>query len=796
MNRQPSQESHHTPLQSKRVRESMARTEEVAAPANRYDEELAQAIVNSQSNYIVPGFITGMNARYKIGWVYNTESITFFQQISEGYGFVFEKDVIIAPDQSRFLPLDPVIAKLDGRTYAFITDRSCIYIDSLFEKSFSAKVYPSIEQTEIIDMVLLEEVPNRIVLRLLGSNGNIFQMTFRRDLTTSFKSVLKFESERGIMSMFPFGNSSKSKPSGVNMLIAEYSNHLATTVRLFENQISALVEKTDVRTSNVIKGRNLAATLKTWEVAFIHLNKFNMTELRVVDIKLYENGPNPLIVCLYVMYVVTDKLINIAIPKARLIRLGNQKMESVKDVEIPSYFALPSDTLDMKLFIRNKQSYVAVHIFTHKDKKFKSEIIKINEEVTSCEQKHFRDVINGLFLLATGGEKSPVTCILMLNDRFENYESARLPNLSATKERNLSHNKTQFLNDRSFNLGKRINEDSNETRQRESKEREIAFKVQLEQLFNDYLTKKISEGDVEEELRYLEEAFRNEEIAFEIKGLLYQIVDEKNRNWSVATSSEKEDLSKVEKVRQNLSAFNDLITIELKRKEKKLQKFIEFLSFNQRLINTGFIVDEYWILKEALSVMLAIRRFEQSYIKKPAIRDFIKSVITETLKKWRIDRTHLHNFDYFYSNLIGVQDFLRTSNDLLSKQSSQLGYQELLEAYRELWQDILNELNSDRRMAERQNSSLTLLFRNTSNMFNHLVSFYKQYEDSAVLSQTNDHDRSSRLIELTKYVILESSFQKSQAYSTDINFEELDHSLFSVITKCGKPKEAFLLANL
>jgi len=774
----------------------MARTEDVAAPTNRYDEALTQVIANAQANYVVPGFVTGMNSRYKIGWVYNNETITFFQQVSEGYGFVFEKNQIAALEQTRFLPIDPVITKLEGRIYAFTTDRYNVYVDCLFNINlFSAKIPLSNDQADVIDMVLLEEGPSRVVLRLLSSNGNVSQMAFKRDHTSSFKHVFKAESERGIMSLFPFGNSRKSKSSGPNLIAADYSNQIATTVRLFENHISAIIERTDIRSSTIIKSRNLAATLKSWEISFIDVNKFNLVELRIIDVKLHQNGLNPKVICVYVLYVVTKGMLNLAIPKARLIRLGNQKMESEACVEFPVYFAFPSDTLDMKLLVRNRQSYVAVHIFTHKDKKIINDVVKIDEEVTACDRKHFQEVVNGMFLVANPGEQSLVTCIVMLNDRFDSYESGRVPNLSATKDKSISLSKSAFAVDRSFHLGKRINEEHPESRQRESKEREVAFKVQLEQLFNLFLAKKLSEDEIREELKYLEETFGNEEVAYEIRGMFLQIVDEKNRNWSVATSSEKEDLSKVELLRQNVNIFNDLITIELKRKEKKLQKFIEFLSFNQRFINEGFIEDEYIVIREALLVMLAIRRFEQAHIKFPAIRDFIKLAITETLKKWQTDSSHLHNFDFFYSNLISVQDFFKTSNELLAKQAAQSSFQELLEAYRLLWQEVLTELNLSRQENTRKNTALTSLFKSNRSLFSFLVNFYILYESSGGFDQNNESEKHSKLIELTKHVILESFFQKSQPHSSDINFEELAHSLFAVITKCGKPKEAFLLAN-
>jgi hypothetical protein len=57
----------------------------------------------------------------------------------------------------------------------------------------------------------------------------------------------------------------------------------------------------------------------------------------------------------------------------------------------------------------------------------------------------------------------------------------------------------------------------------------------------------------------------------------FKIVEEISRNLVTATKSKKEDLSQVFNIRQRDSRFQDMITIELNKKHKKLLNWNNFL---------------------------------------------------------------------------------------------------------------------------------------------------------------------------------------------------------------------------
>lgn len=642
-----------TPHQA-RLASQTIRTKDLVDDPNKFPQEIQDKfaeLVKKDSDF---QFTAGYDANANIIYINLFDHLFLFRRTGLNQKDNFETFEIVPSISSGLLNVKPIFFKTYNITMVLYFDASRVLISSLVDGRFLAAIEVSKNQAELESVSELNQTSKALELVILDSAGNVHLLEIKADLSYKMTTL---ENQSGTIRNMLSSVFSKSEPS--NKIKADVLTHrtkkTSHIVKFFENKISEAVYDSNFSIENRKRSRNLHEHIRQWDLNYLNKNKLVHTDSRTVAyIPVTFEKFETIFICVYNLYVMNYDSIEIVITKARTIKYTQDQLECLSDIVIREEKGSMYDLVDIKGFMSGNDIYIAYSFFDCEKGQHCNSIYITDRFFRHLTRKDYDQRVFGCGIAETDQIALDTGFFAILDNKlvFLDEEAQK----SFIKSRFVEHSDLKF--DFETHQPKRVHSSN----LKGSMISEVNFTKHFEHLFSLFLNKQL-DTEFDEYIAWIRESITEQDYTNDLKQFMYHIVEERNRNLILAIRLIKEDLSVVEERKKELGHFDDIITIELKKKLKKLEKLDELL----QILNLGhqykLLRTENAALRDAVHTALAIRSKQREMLRNEEITKFFDRIFSILAVRYRIDASD--NYDVFYTNLINIQSFFATFNDIL-----------------------------------------------------------------------------------------------------------------------------------
>lgn len=773
-----------TPAKQKRASQTI-RTKDLVTEPNKFPLDLKSIFHEIEKNDTNFQFLAGFDSSTGIAYINLTTHLLLFRKTGISHDDDFETFEIVPPITSGILNIKPIFYKTFNSTLIVYFDSNRLLVSSLADQKFLTAIEICKEQLEIESVAELSQTNKVLEIILMDNIGNIQLLEIKHDL--AYKMVT-LERQTGPLRNLFSSVFSKSEPNNKikSCIMSRKDKKVVHIVKFFDNKISEVVYDSNYNVETKKRSRNLHEHLRQWDLAYLNKNKLVHTDSRVVAyVPISFDKFETVFICIYNLYVMNFESTELIITKARTVKYTQNQLETLADMIVREQRGSMYDLIDIEATILGNELYIVLSFFDCEKNRHFNTVYTSDRFFRNLGHRDFDQRIFG-----SGAVRGNKLCneegfFVVLNDRFEFLEEAIQKN----------YLKSKLIDDSELN----INFDNHKTKRINSSgtksliESEVNFAKRFEHLFNLYLQKSFDE-EYEEDLLWVKESLTEHDYTIEIKQFMYQIAEERNRNLILAIRMIKEDLSVVEERKKELGHFDDIITIELKKKLKKLEKLDELFDVIKLEAHYNLLRTENVAIRDTIHVALAIRSHQRDNWQNKDITAFFDRIFNILVLKWRLDSTD--NNDAFYTNLINIHSFFGTFNDILRSDVDQEKDVQYLNSVigmgLGIYVDVIQKLDDNRNRNEASaNGFMSILIREDNSLIAHLDQYLSLILKNLYLAAIKAHFYGKMTSLIEKTVLYVYSI-RSQIYIGGVS--ELMDSMFDSLLAMSHDKLALDLA--
>lgn len=760
-------------------------TKDLIAEPNKFSEEIRSKFAEIVKNDSSFKFLAGFDQNTSVAYLNLKNHLVLFRRTGLSDRDSFEMVEVVPTTSSNILVIKPILFKTFNTTMIVYFDSRQVLISSFTDGRFLASISISKDDNEIESVSELSQSAKSLELVMLDSLGNIYLLEIKADLTYRFVTLEKHTSS--IKNLFS-SVFSRSEPTNKirNFILSKREKKFCHIIKFFDNKMVEIVYDTNFSIELKKRPRNLHEYIRQWDLAYLNKNKLVYTDSKTVNyIPISFDKFETTFICVYNIYVMNSESVEIVITKARTIKYSQKQLENLADIIIHEQPGSMYDLIDIESVLSGNELYVVYSFFDSEKGEHHNILYTTDRFFRNLTHRRFRQRIFGCGIAKSSSGPTIDGLFVILDNKFEFMD----------EENQQSYMKTKFVESSDLKLdfdthkSKRVNSSS----KRSLTGTEANFTKLFEHFFSLFLQRNF-DLDYEEDLQAIRDSLNEQDYTNDLKQFMYHIANERNRNLILAIRLIKEDLSVIEERKKELGDFNDIITIELKKKFKKLEKLNELFRIIPLEGHYKDLVVENAAIMDTIQTGLAIRSFQKANWRSEALMKFFDTIFTALIFKWKLDSSD--NTDAFYTNLINVQSFFQAFNDTLRSEIEQrvdadylndivkLGFDTYIEVVQKLVQS-----NQDSQSTI--NGYKSLLIREDNNMISHLVDFIDLvlFTDSLSGFKQTYHFSISTLIESAINYLYSI---KSHLFVT--NLHSLIEQLFDYLIKIKHEEQAMRLA--
>ena len=699
------------------------RTKDLIKTNNQLPIPITEALTDLSKDATDFQFVSGFNTTLNIGYINNPEFIFLFQNKDPAQKDAFSFQKIFSMSKFFLLNLEPVFFRTFNQTFILFFDERGVHVSSIFDGNGLYKAWEVIDgEGELQNVCCVSNTTKAVELVLLDSTGKSYKFDLRKDLNTK---ITPLDKPSQLTSMFSsLIGKTTTKNDLNNAIFGRKTAQKTFILKFFNNKVAEFrIGKKGNESSK--RARDLSESIKSWEGEYIKRNKFILISIKAINyLPLSFNDQETTFTVVYCLYIMNMAKKQLVITKAATVKYNKMKLEKMAETVLNEREGHEFDPLYVQLKKVDVEIFFSQVFYSSDSRKIFSNLYRSDKFFESFADKQVEGRIYGCGVVENQDIRADEGFFAITEDKFEYFEE-----MGYREQLSLKY---EIDKDLELNLG------SQRKKVVSSKEKQgilidsgISFNGYLRELFDLFLEKEFDVRFDEGVLR-VSDLLAEKNLLNELKKFVYDILEEKNRNIIMVIRSIKEDLAVVEKRKKKFGQFDDIITLELRKKNKKLQKFEELLEIIDKERKYSQLVNEIMAVKEAIQVAMTIRANQREA---GVIAGFFEEVLEEMKRKWKLDKNA--NTDIIYTNIMNIQTFFRTYNKLMVNQlngdSSDEEKIEIINKGVKLYSDAVEVLNHFKQFInDKSQFYVSLLIRDDKNLLLFFAEFVKTVNSRSI----------------------------------------------------------------
>lgn len=726
-------------------------------------------------------FIAGFDTKYRIGYINQPKSIFLYRKSQIETEDGFEYDEVVPMLNLDLLNIKPHFLKHEDNLKVIYFDQKNLHIYSAFTNDQYLS-FPVIQDDAIIESI--SEINNKegiIELVTLDSSGRVFNIKIDKDLVIKIfviqeKACYRKSLLSGMMSLFTTKQEPNKLRNQIFTLRNEKDNHL---LKFFGNTVSEMIISQVNGYSRSRKTINLPSQIRIWEHDFISKNKLIHNETKIVSyLPLFFEETKTSFLCVYNMFMTNMEEQNIIITKARIVSYDFNELRSSNCIMLKERPGNQYEEVHVQCFEGIDDIFFSLVHYSVSDDTLYSDILRTDKELDHYVIGASTERVFGGGMLESLDEEVKHFFIINANKilYFEEIGTVDFIKQKNDAQPSMSHSiKKKILlssDKKDFDLNKN----------------EIDFEKYMNELFTLHL---LEDHDLEYEEceTRVTELMKESDLSNEINSFIFKTLEDESRNIVMATRVGRENLGTVKKIKDRFGSFDDVITVELKRKNEKMVKLEELLNKVDVGKTYTHFKPKFIAIRESITTALQIRLSQRNSCENEFVSELYENVLKKILDDRKVKEL---NTDHFYTNIVNVHVFFDYYNnqieDLInSRICDPDDLKNVFSGYVSTLNKIISELTGLGELYPSNKKHASLLIRNDKNLLLFISKFIKL---STKQGSSLEKQEYAQFIEKTLFYIHKIN-EKLVLYNT----KELKENLYMFLVEQGLSKKGFEIAK-
>ena len=726
-------------------------------------------------------FIAGFDTKYRIGYINQPKSIVLYRKCEIDTEDGFEYDEVVPMLNLNLLNIKPHFLKYEDNLKVIYFDQKNLHIYSAFTNDQYLS-FPVIQDDAIIESI--SEINNEeglIELVTLDSSGRVFNIKIDKDLVIKIfviqeKACYRKSLLSGMMSLFTAKQEPNKLKNQIFTLRNEKDNHL---LKFFGNTVSEMIISQANGYSRSRKTINLPSQIRTWEHEFISKNKLIHNETKIVSyLPLFFEADKTSFLCVYNMFMTNMEEQNIIITKARIITYDFDELRSLNCIILKERPGNQYEEVHVQCFEGTDELFFALVHYSVSDNTLYNDILRTDKELDHYVIGATSERVFGAGMLESLEEEDKHFFIINTNKilYFEEIGTVDFIKQKNNEQPSMSHSiKKKVLL-------------SSEKKNFDLSRNEIDFEKYMNELFTLHLLQDHDLEYEECETRVIELMIESD-LSNEINSFIFKTLEDESRNIVMATRVDRENLGTVKKIKDRFGSFDDVITVELKRKNEKMVKLEELLDKVDINKTYTHFKPKFIAIRESITTALQIRLSQRNSCDNEFIAELYEDVLKKILDDRKVEEL---NTDHFYTNIVNVHVFF----DYYNKQIEDLidgpvcdpeDLKNVFNGCVSTLNKILSELTELGELYPTHKKHASLLIRNDKNLLLFISKFIKLSTKQGFSLEKQEYEQ---FIEKTLLYIYKMD-DKLVLY----NIQELKENLYMFLVEQELSEKGFEIAK-